>query len=97
MELKDFINEKIVELGKEYRSVKFEDAESVMLGKNSTCSEFNSKQTSLSQKGKEVNLHEIESATSVPFKPNGTIVAFKILLPRKRKEITKGYYFLWDI
>lgn len=96
MDLGSFVTDKLVELKDQYKDVKLDSLESVVLSKNSVTSEFSAKETDLFQKGKEVNLSEVEEVPSIPFVPNGTLVRFNVKLHRKRKYTSKGFYFLWN-
>jgi hypothetical protein len=75
--------------------VKFYNASSVQLGKNSVSENFISGSTSLTKEVKEVNLSELEPST-FPYQDNGTKVIFEVLPQGKRKPIKKEYYLLWE-
>jgi len=95
VDLGNYIMDKSVELREHFKEAKLKSIENVVLSKNSVVQEFLSKETSLLQKGKEVNLSEMNEVSSVPFIPNGTLVRFNVIPPRKRKAIIKDFYFLW--
>lgn len=96
MDVGEFILGKMVELKEEYRWADFKDVESVMLVKNGTVTQFNSEQTPLIQKGKEVKLSELQDGYTGDFKANGSLIRFEVLLPKKRKPTILEYYFLWE-
>lgn len=96
MDLGNFIMDKSVELKEQYKQVELKSVESVVLSKNSVSSEFLAKETPLLQEGREIDLSEMDVVSSIPFVPNGTLVRFYVKLPRKRKMISKDFYFLWD-
>jgi hypothetical protein len=96
MDLGNFIMEKSVELKEKYNHIELKSIESVVLSKNSVSSDFLTKETPLLQEGKEIDLSEMSEVSSTPFVPNGTIVRFYVKLPKKRKPISKDFYFLWN-
>ena len=96
MDLGGFIVEKLAELSGKWKGVELKSIESVVLSKNSVASEFNSKETSLLQKGKEVKISDMEEVSSLPFVPNGTVVRFYYKQPRMRKPSFQDFYFLWE-
>ena len=97
MILNDFIKMKEEELSKDYRKVEFKFVEDVVLSTNSVSRNFSSeKSKQLTVEGREAKLSELGETSSIPFVPNGSLVVFEYVPPRKRKPIKKDYYFLWE-
>lgn len=95
MKLKEFIEQKEQELLNTYKKVELTYTEDVMLGKNSCSQIFNSNQSNLEVEWYEPKLSELPEKYGT-FLANGSLINFEVIPPRKRKPISKRFYFKWS-
>lgn len=96
MKLYEFIDIKAKELSNTYRKVEVYTYDDCVLSKSSASETFNSTKSNLYKVGYEPVMSELPIVSTFEFIPNGTVVKFEVVAPRKRKSEFKAFYFKWE-